>query len=528
MKMRQKQCCALLLSSTIAMSSLLTGCSLNGNIPQKDTELRIMGTSNAIQTGLLSSPWNDISLITRLVYRNLFTIEAESDIIKPDLAESYTISEDGLTYTLVLRDDLVWSDGEKITMEDVIFSFETLLLAKGEVAILSNAFAYIEGANDFLKGEVDSLSGLSVDGQELTIRLEKPIATFMEVLAQFAILPKHALEDENPKTIFESDFWCDPIVSGMYVFDEFVEGEYLKYTYNDEYIGTAPNIESIHMRADYEYNELDCYTTNDIDKILEFRSVPRMKEMDIDTLFYRYLVYNINKGGEEDSVLADRRVREAIAYSIDLVSLVESIYFNTAHIIENGGVLLESDNLKGLVPTYNPELAKELLLEAGYDFDRPIVLLNYYTDESSKNLIIGIGENLKDIGLEVEIIQGGDLYSEEYDHYDVALKGLAAFDIVEWYMEYHSTHELYKEVFGQEPVFDALIDKLDATTNHEDKAIVLDELQEQGFESFYKYPLFLLGYKAYVNTSRLTIPEDVCLGNPEFRYDVSFEEWVIK
>lgn len=512
----------------LILSTLLSSCGTTSTTqPVQNTELRLLGTDRNIVDGKLSSPWDKIDLSTRLIYRNIFTMEYGSDEIKPDLAKSYTSTPDGLSHTIEFRDDLLWSDGEPITIEDVVFSFETILLADSKVYILANSFTSIQGAEQFVKGEADHVSGLMVDGNTLTITLEKPIASFIKTLTQFAILPKHALEDEDPANLSQSTFWNAPVVSGMYQFDSYIDGEQLKYTYNNEYVDAVPNIESIVLRSDYAYNEVDCFTTNDIEKVQEFRSIPKMREMDIDTLFYRYIVYNTIKDGDVDPVIGDIRVRQAIAYALNVEELVSEIFYNTAHIIESGGVLLDSTNLDGLSPKYDPEKATALLAEAEYDFDRPLTLLYYYTDATTIRLIHGIAENLEAVGFTVNLVPDGDLYSSEFDHYDIALKGLAAFDIFEWYMEYHSSHNMYQYVYGQEPMFDALIDELNRTTTPQEREEVLNQLQLKGFEAFYKFPMFLLGYKAYVNTSRLSIPEDVVLGNPEYRYDVHFEEWEI-
>lgn len=512
-------------------SSMMTACSgkqRTSTMPTANTALKLLGSTRNIEEGKLASPWNKIELSTRLVYRNIFEIDPATDEIKPDLAESYTLSDDGLVYQIVFRDDLVWSDGEAITLDDVIFSFETILKVNGDIAILPNSFLWIDGAKEFVSGEADHISGLATDGNTLIVTLETPKSLFATVLTQFAIMPEHALKDVPHDTFFQSEFWNAPVVSGMYQFDEYIDGEQLTYTYNEKYVGDVPQIESVVLRSDYAYSEVDCYTTSDVTTLMEFRSVPKMKEYDISTLLYRYLVYNSVKDGEIDPVMGNLKIREGISHAVDTVSLVSDVYYNTAHMIETGGVLFDSTNLDGLAATYNPEKAKELLAEGGYDFDRPLVLLSYLDDTLSQNLVKGIAKNLEEVGFTVEIVFDGDLYSDEFDYYDVALKELAALDVYEWYQEYHSSHILYQEVYGQEPVFDDLIQELNLATTEEEQKMALAKLQLRGVEVTYKFPLFFLGYKAYVNTSRLSVPDGLVLGNPEYRYDIHFEEWEIK
>lgn len=507
------------LSILTAISMFGTSCSSASNKPDEDMVLKLAISEQWLIDGGIPSPWINISFTTSLVFRNLFYAVAGSEEVEEDLAKSCSISDDGLTYTIELNEGNVWSDGEKVTLEDVVFSIESLLKTTGSNAVFVTAFNAIVGVEEFLSGSTSNLSGLTTDGNTLTISLIKPMSTFLQVLAQFAIYPEHILKDVDMST-FNSDheYFDNPVVSGMYVVNEHIPGESVSYVYNEKYSGTPPNIGSLLLDINHTPETLDYHDTNDISLILDYRSVSNKTEHKIDNLFYRYFVFNIDKGGELDPVLNDVRVRKAIINAVDFEKLLREIYYNT-------GTMVDTDT--DIDFSYNPEMAMELLAEAEYDFDRPLTLLYYYSDDTSINYMNEVASYLEAVGFTVNLVSG-TLYVDEFDYYDVGLKGLSAFDVSEWYNEYASTHQLQTSVFGGEVSFDALNDKLAATTNEADKAAALAELRILGDETLYKFPIFTMGHMAYTNELRVELPENIEFGNPRYRYDIDFENWKIK
>lgn len=137
-----------------------------------------------------------------------------------------------------------------------------------------------------------------------------------------------------------------------------------------------------------------------------------------------------------------------------------------------------------------------------------------------------VAKYLEAVGLAVNLVGGGNLYNEEYDSYDMGLKGLSAFSNSDWYNEYLSTSSLHQDIFGGEPVFDELINELNSTTNSENRVSVLKNLQELEYESLYKYPIFTMGHMVYLDKN-LVVPDDVAFGDSKYKYDIKIEEWKI-
>ncbi|MFI3174750.1 MAG: ABC transporter substrate-binding protein [Bacillota bacterium] len=301
--------------------------------------------------------------------------------------------------------------------------------------------------------------------------------------------------------------------------------DYISLVYNDKYNGgEAPYINSLFLRADYEYADLDFAETNDVSTILDYRSILNQYEHDANSIFYRYFVFNIDKGGELDPVLSDIRVRQALMHAIDRESIVKNVYYGIGY-VNNTAAVQEYDNPIESDYSYDPELALALLEEAEYDFDRPVTLLYYYSDATSIKFMDEVGKYLEEIGLTVEIIKG-DLYADETDAYDMGLKGLPVFSIEDWYNEYLSSTKLHTDVYGGQPMFDDHIIDLKQATSAEERNEILAELQALEYELLYKTPLFIMGHKVYVS-SDVVLPENVKFGDSKYKYDLDLENWKI-
>ena len=480
-------------------------------------------------------PWMNLYILGGLMWRTLFFVETDMSTLNPDLASGYEVSEDGLTYTI----DFVggkWSDGEEMTINDVVFSIKANLKAAASNGIYTSAFSKIEGAAEWREGTADDLAGLTVDGNKLTIKLTSPHNTLPNVLAQFAILPEHCLKDADLLEIANSEFWSNPVTSGMYRLDEFKAGAYYTLVPNEYYGGTAPKIQKIIVNfvantvTAAQAGLVDMYNTNNQGDIAEFNKIQGMTMFPVDILFYRYFLANI-KGvdGKENPAMADVRVRQAILHAIDRETLSESLFPGLAH-ISNSGVAADNPASIGTEYEYNPELAKQLLAEAGYDMNRPIRILYYYSDQASVDFMDAIAYYLGEVGLKTEVTKTSngtqDLFQTR--EHDVGYKGLSAFDISEWYGEYSSSNANFRNVFAGDTAFDPYIDQYNAATSQEEKDEALRKLQEVEAEKVYKLPLYTIGNNVFVNTDRVQLPEGITFGNPWYKTNIHFEDWELK
>lgn len=538
-----------ILAIIIINLSLICGCSFSikskNNFETISNHISIeQSTSNALQLthfehgqrDRITMPWYNHTLYTNQMFRCLFLANSTFDDVTNDLAESYEISDDALTYKITLKDGIKWSDGEDLTVQDVIFSIKTVLLVQNIDGIYTSAFSKIVGYDEYINDPSKGLEGLFAQENVITINLEYEHPKLLQALAQFVILPKHILQYEEAKTLDTNDYWLDPVVSGAYKVLEILDGEYYKLTLNELYEGQTPKIEEIivYVTQDYEKyalsGKIDTYTTNIPAEINYFKEIDGMSTTLIDLLYYRYFVVNMeDEYGNKNMAMQDVKVRQAIMHAIDRQTLIQGVYPELT-MEANSGVPDSLQDSNGVKFEYNPDYAKKLLAESTYDLSRPLRLSYYYSDKTAIDFVNAVAGYLEEIGFTVEIIfaQNGrtDLFNER--NYDIALKGLSVFEISEWYGEYLSTNSSFSSIFGAKGEFDDLVKSYSSSVDKQEKSGTLMQLQQLEQELLYKIPLFTMGQMIFINQNRLYVPSHVTFGNTHYKYDIDFANWEIK
>lgn len=190
---------------------------------------------------------------TELIFDKL--INADAELIPTDgmLAESYTVASDDKSIEFVLRDGLTWHDDAPLTAEDVQFTIELMLKTPGTNAVASEVMNAITGAADFKEGKTDSVAGVVIDGNRITVNFDQVSANALSVFAQWPVLPKHLLEHASPETLQQDQFWQKPIGSGPFKVDEVVLNNYATLKRWDGYYKEGSgNIETVYMFASGE------------------------------------------------------------------------------------------------------------------------------------------------------------------------------------------------------------------------------------------------------------------------------------
>lgn len=559
MKKRMKQ----LLSLTLALAMLLVcmaGCGNNNTPPANDANSPAQNDQQQPSTpdpkpadpapveqvfkvasvaegaaDKTAYPWHNPTGIITAMYRTLLMAEPNLTDVNPDLAESYSVSDDGLVYTFVLKDGLKWSDGEDLTGEDVAFSIKALLKVASCNAIFTNAFTKIKGATAWREGTADDLEGIAVDGKTVTITLDSSYGAFLSVIAQFCIMPEHAMKDIDPLEIHNNGYWSNPVTSGAFKVGEMSPGNYYTLVPNEHYTGDPWKFTQIinyfvpDLITAAQAGNTYMLNTNAPDIINELSKLSSMTMYPIDILFYRYFICNM-KGvdGNENPVMQDERVREAILYAIDRETIATQLFPGLAHVI-NSGVPNDYAEYNGKTYEYNPEKAKQLLEEANYDFDHTFRILYYYSDQTSIDFMQTIAYYLGEVGMKVETIQTQqgttDLFSTR--NYDVGYKGLSAFSIAEWYGEYDSNNANFKNIFGGDTMFDEGANAIAAESDPAKRSEILKELQTLEQENLYKIPLYTIGNNIFINTDHVKLPDGVTFGNPWYISNIHMNEWEI-
>lgn len=536
---------------------------LEGNI------LKIARTGSAT-TGNI---WKIDSFVTQLAWASLFETDADFNEVNPYLCDSYTVSSDGFIYTITLKDNLKWSDGQPLTLDDVVFSIEAFLLNTAGNTTLSAAFNKIKGVDEWKEigleswenGGTHSLEGLSVNGNVLTIELDTPYTAFAVALTQFIPMPKHCFEntDIDISAITTGiDFLAEPICSGMYMVDCINSDGDLELIKNPYYCRDYSDIERVIMYGDYNNMHIDYYSTSNITEMVSYRAMPGFYEYDVDVEWYRYFVFNMVAGFEQHELVPllddngnlvldendemilvedtevivypedrepnypmhDIRVRQAISLAIDRETLLHDVYLDEGTIsFANTG----SAEYTEFISTFDPAKARELLLESDYDLTRPLTIGYYHTDTNTATFLAKVKTYLEDIGFTVIIRKtSGTFELYEQREYDFYLKAYPAYSVLDWYNEYLTTNDNLYAIIGTDE-FDDLLMELDATIDENSYNTVMNKIQQLGSSTMYKLPLVSLKDTVYINSNRMHVPDDMQFGNVRYRSALRLDEWYI-
>lgn len=341
-----------------------------------------------------------------LTYEGLITENPITGKKEPTLAESWTISEDNKTIVFTLRDGLKWSDGQPLTSEDVIFSYNDLYLNPK----IPNNY------RDSLRiGESKAFPKIQkLDDRRIQFQITEPFAPFLDA-AELPILPAHVLretiekKDKNGNPIFLTVWGTDTppqnlIVNGAYKLKSYVTSQRLIFEKNPYYWkkdsqGNAlPHIpEVVWAIVESTDTSLLQFRSGSLDSVgisPEYFSLLKKEEGRGNFTIYNggpaygtsFLVFNLNQGQRKGKPLVDPikskwfnnlNFRQAIAYGIDRDRMINNIYRGLGA-KQNSEVSVQSPfynkNLKGY--NYNPEKAKKLLSQAGFQYNAKNELLD--------------------------------------------------------------------------------------------------------------------------------------------------------
>jgi peptide/nickel transport system substrate-binding protein len=204
--------------------------------------------TNGAPVDYFEHPWANLGLWVgnRFVFdRLLFANPTMSGIAGGDLASDYTISEDGKTVTLTMRDNIKWHDGEPITVDDVTWSIEASLFVPNLHGVVAKTFNSLEGAADYVAKKADHISGITTDGKTITLKFATLAPNVLIALSQFAPLPKKYFEGTDPTLLQQNAFWQKPVGSGPFKVDTVAFGDNVSLVPFDDYFLGKPKIDQV-------------------------------------------------------------------------------------------------------------------------------------------------------------------------------------------------------------------------------------------------------------------------------------------
>ena len=338
---------------------------------------------------------------------------------KPDLAESWDISDDGTVYTFHLRQDVVWHDGEPFNADDVVFTLNALA-HPDYIGGNENRVLGIVGAAEVQAGEAETISGIEkLDDYTVQITLPEPNAAFMANMYT-SILPEHVLGAENPGEWETDSFNRAPVGTGKYKFVEWKSGQYIRLERNEDYYGDKPSIKDVVIQFGDETTLVAALLNGEIDVLynLPTAEVENVEAIDGVSLYtYEEMTVYYIGFNMLNETLSDLRVRQALAHGLDKQTVIDTVYGNglafVADDIFPSNHWSHSDTVT--VYDYDPELAKSLLEEAGYVMNestgfyekdgKPLHLTyDLSTGATGEAMATLFQQQWKEIGVDLEVI----------------------------------------------------------------------------------------------------------------------------
>ena len=336
----------------------------------------------------------------------------------PELADSWEVSADHLTWTFKLHPGVTWHDGTAFTADDVKFSFELCLDPKiGTPCYPGGSLHGIVGAEDVIAGKATDLTGVKVvDPTTVAITTVTPNALLPFNVQDLFIVQKASVGKIPRDQIGKNPYWSTPgqvVGTGPFKVTAYAAGQSMEVSRNDSYWRSKPFLDKIVRREfkdissaliAFEAGEVDVtyITADDVEKELQSTVgtvLPGPSGVDLDITCNPKTLPDCEK----------KEVRQAIKWAIDRISILKNVY----HIPDPKNDL----NCLYLNPAYNPadvadygfdpQKAKDLLAAAGVDPSKwgEVVFDTYYQDPGSKAAMEAIQANLADIGITLKIQQ---------------------------------------------------------------------------------------------------------------------------
>ena len=311
-----------------------------------------------------------------LLFDGLTRFDDDTYQPKPDLAESWTVSKDGLEYVFKLRRGVVFHDGSPFTAHDVKWSWETICHKDNPriADVYVDHYVQIRGCKEFHEGQAAGVDGIEVvDDHTLRVRLTEPYAAFLVSTAVTGILPRAKYASIPVKALLQHPLSRAPVGTGPFTYVDWKEGDRLVLKANPRYFLGKPKLDGLIIR----------FIPDPAARLIEFKN---------GTLHFAFfspvLTDDFNAAKADPRLVArayagvwnyftavdhtnplfkDARVRQALTLAIDRRRILEEQWGGYG-VIANSPInpSLPAFDKKIAAPAYDPAKAKALLGEAGW------------------------------------------------------------------------------------------------------------------------------------------------------------------
>jgi peptide/nickel transport system substrate-binding protein len=463
--------------------------------PQMGGELKVPLMAPDSFNPLLTQS-RDILNFLNLIFEHPLVLDEKSRPA-PSLVEKWEVSEDGRTWTFHVRKDVKWQNGQAMTGEDILFTFQALQSGK-----LGSLY------EKDLAGNVNIVeAGLrNNDPYTFFVRLAEPSSEVLDIMT-FPVLSKNVYQSPEFMQKEKGNFSMTPIGTGPYQVDlsQPYNGTSMKLVRNEDWWNGKPYIDSIlarvcqtneEARAALGKGEIDLVDTmavyannySDLDKITGYKYL---------TENYEFLALNCN-----NPLFADKNVRKAIAYAIDRTDIISRVYLNNAETVDvpmpSNSWLYDSAYR---IYDYDEKRAAKLLKEAGWTDsdgdgvldkivegekqDLAFTILTNSDNDFRRDVAELISKHLSLVGFRVqtEAVSWEQLQSENMQKhkFDAILTGYYLDYVPDLRFAFHSSqigkgkNNFYRY---QNPELDSLLDTAATAYKEKDKKKAYQKIQE--------------------------------------------------
>lgn len=504
--MKFKKLLAMFLASALCVTAF-AGC---GKKKADGVTVQIGPNPETLDPALNSAVDGGNMLIT--LFETLLIID-EDNKVQPGQAEKYEISDDGLTWTFTMRDDLKWSDGTELNAKDFEYTFKRIADTNVAAPYAETVIGMIEGYKDAIDSKNPEKLNVkaSDDGKTLTIKLAYPCSYFDKIVAFGTMSPvQKATVEKN------GDSWATKpetyVCNGPYTITEWTPSEKIVCKKNENYKGGWDSKKIVTDKLTFLLLEdssasYAAYTggTAQLIKDVPTEEIPTLKkdkkdEFNVDTILGTYyLSMNLNK-----APFNNKNVRKALSLAIDRDYVANTVMQGTytpaynyvgPSIIDSEGMFFDNAKKENGGKTYisedykaNLEEAKKALAEAGFPNGEGFPTITYSTNDAGyhKALAEYLQQAYKELGItmNIDIVDWSSFTPQRRaGEYEMARNG--------WVMDYNDASnmiELFYSTNGNNdgkysnPAFDAAFDKskvADAKEHfaalHEAEKIVMED-----------------------------------------------------
>ena len=387
------------------------------------------------------------------VFETLLIINENNEAV-PGQAESWTTSEDGLTWTFTMRDGLKWSDGTDLNAKDFEYSFKRMADPDTAAPYAETCLGMIDGFDAAQAGDTDALNvKASDDGKTLTIVLAYPCSYFDKIVAFAAMSPvQKATVEAN------GDAWCTSpdtyVCNGPFMITEWTPSERIVLSKNPNYVGgwdsskiVSDSITLLLLEdssASYAaYNSGEAVLIKDVptDEIPSLTKAEDGGDFYVDTILGTYYI-SLN---DQKEPFTDPNVRKALSLAIDRDYVANTIMQGTYSaasnivgpgIVDENGYFHDNGNAPYISADYEANLAeaKKLLADAGYPNGEGYPTLEYSTNDAGYHVPLAeyLQQAWSDLGITLTISKmewSSFTAARRAGEYDVARNG--------WVMDYN-------------------------------------------------------------------------------------------